>query len=141
MQTISKLDLAWEAVNALGGSPDASDPSFNDAIASALEEIEKLGGKDPAPARAKGAVEIGDGGPAFPSPGSVPCGMPVSVSWHSLTNVTTVPAVHHPGMSLRDWFAGQIMVARAGMYSSLTADLGARMAYMLADAMLAARAK
>lgn len=47
-----------------------------------------------------------------------------------------------PGMTLRDWFAGQ---ALAGWMSSFTPDCGvkakncAELAYELADAMLAAR--
>ncbi len=44
------IDMAWAAVNALGGSPyqdNSYDQGFVDAIAKALIEIEKLGGKDP----------------------------------------------------------------------------------------------
>jgi len=51
---IPKIDLAWEAVNALGGVFDPKDDEargFNDAINKALAEIEKLGGKDPLPQR------------------------------------------------------------------------------------------
>jgi hypothetical protein len=47
---IPKLDLAWEAVNALGGSDQQNnsyDQGFVDAIQKALEAIEKLGGRDP----------------------------------------------------------------------------------------------
>lgn len=49
---VSKLDLAWEAVNALGGSGEQGnsyDQGYADAINKALEQIEKLGGKDPLP--------------------------------------------------------------------------------------------
>lgn len=54
MSKISKIDLAWEAVNTLGGSPDQNnsyDQGMVDGIAKALEVIEKLGGKDPLPQR------------------------------------------------------------------------------------------
>lgn len=51
---IPKIDLAWEAINALGGSSmqnNSYDQGAVDAIAKALEEIERLGGKDPEPQR------------------------------------------------------------------------------------------
>ncbi len=51
MSRITKLDIAWKAVNALGGSihhPDPYERGFRDAIDRALEEIEALGGRDPA---------------------------------------------------------------------------------------------
>ena len=61
--------------------------------------------------------EQNDGGPAFPLPSG------------------------HPGMTLRDWFAGQ---ALAGMLDFKTAeteedDWLARIAYGIADAMIAER--
>lgn len=63
---------------------------------------------------------IKDGGPAFPPhPGS-----------------------QHQGMSLRDWFAGQAAVGltwQAGGPWEQEADNIARGAYVMADAMLAAR--
>jgi hypothetical protein len=49
-ETMSELDRAWEAVNALGGwvsDNDISGQGYNDAISAALKEIEKLGGMDP----------------------------------------------------------------------------------------------
>ena len=55
MQEIPKLDLAWEAVNALGGyvAPgDLEGSGFSYGIEKALEAIESLGGKDPAAQRA-----------------------------------------------------------------------------------------
>ena len=75
-----------------------------------------------------------DGGPAFPPPAIYgPGGEGIREG--------------HPGMSLRDWFAGQ---ALAGMHASLTStsdwpdEMGrlkmARIAYAQADAMIAARA-
>jgi hypothetical protein len=51
MPRITKLDLAWEAINSLGGTismPDQYERGFRDAINSALDEIEVLGGSDPA---------------------------------------------------------------------------------------------
>ena len=63
-----------------------------------------------------------DGGPAFPAQ-----------DWQAKGN-------HHPGMSVRDWFAGQ---ALAGLMAHPTAEFtakgGAAIAYEFADAMLRAR--
>lgn len=45
---MTDLDRAWEAINVLGGVPaNEYERGFNDAIGRALDEIEKLGGKDP----------------------------------------------------------------------------------------------
>lgn len=72
--------------------------------------------------------KINDGGQAFPR-------------LDAITN--TGAARSTPGMTLRDWFAGQ---ALTGMLSSETDDstyyveLAADRAYRFADAMLAARA-
>jgi|LakMenEpi03Aug12_release.lakeMendotaPanAssembly.Ray.scaffolds.fasta_scaffold08163_13 hypothetical protein len=67
---------------------------------------------------------INDGGPAFPSVGE------------GFGN----PSYSAPGMTLRDWFAGQ---ALAGALADPTCDLSpielAKIAYKEADAMLAAR--
>ena len=66
-----------------------------------------------------------DGGPAFPA-----------------LNPTT--NLLHDGMSLRDWFAGQIlasMIANTALSSKYTEQLVAAGAYFLADAMLAEREK
>ena len=42
------LDQAWAAINTLGGCPTTDyGRGWVDAIAHALEEIEKLGGRDP----------------------------------------------------------------------------------------------
>lgn len=44
------LDMAWEQINALGGaSMTSDDTAFNHGIEKALDVIESLGGKDPAP--------------------------------------------------------------------------------------------
>lgn len=51
MPRITKLDLAWEAINSLGGAihhPDPYERGFRDAIDRVLDEIEKIGGRDPA---------------------------------------------------------------------------------------------
>jgi len=71
------------------------------------------------------ASEINDGGPAFP--------------------FSEVPGIHSgcSGMTLRDWFAGQVATGMAA-YSGTTgiaygpAEIAGR-AYQVADAMLAAR--
>jgi hypothetical protein len=66
---ISPLDLAWEAVNALGGAPADSpvEMAFCAAIGKALDEIEKLGGEDPAPKRGKAGkvIVVGDHDPEY----------------------------------------------------------------------------
>ena len=71
------------------------------------------------------------GGPAFPSEGE----------GHGN------PKYHSPGMTLRDWFAGQALAGiTANSYTPWTPDAAdisdetlAKSAYDLADAMLAAR--
>jgi hypothetical protein len=78
---------------------------------------------------------IDDGGPAFPSAG-----------------YNDMHGDHHPpvyGMSLRDWFAGQALAGMlsperrggGGSESSNSVRAISRDAYLLADAMLAARSK
>lgn len=61
MAEIPAIDLAWEAVNSLGGAPaegDLFEAGFVTAINEALEAIEALGGKDPARQRhANAALE------------------------------------------------------------------------------------
>ena len=66
-------------------------------------------------------IKRDDGGPAFPSPGG-----------------------EHPGMSLRDWLAGQAMASftrnrEAEMFNDQTMQWHAKIAYQLADAMLLER--
>ena len=78
---------------------------------------------------------IDDGGPAFP--------MPMSYS------PDTGPMAGQDGMSLRDWFAGQAISGLAPLFYDSAPDADnpdgddpeqiARTAYLLADAMLAAR--
>ena len=62
-------------------------------------------------------MTINDGGPAFPRP--------------------MVAAA--PGMTLRDWFAGQALAGMVKNYSIKEAKLLARHCYEHADAMLEAR--
>lgn len=70
---------------------------------------------------------IDNGGPAFPIP-----------EQQFSDGVTIVSSQGAPGMSLRDWFAGQ---ALANPYTTHESEPGriARWAYQIADAMLAAR--
>lgn len=67
--------------------------------------------------------EIKDGGQAFPR---------VIQRWNETFNP-------QPGMSLRDWFAGQAIRARWNSGEPMSAEDAAHFAYQLADAMLAAR--
>lgn len=64
--------------------------------------------------------KIDDGGPAFPTKGL---------------------AFEIPGMSLRDWFAGQALAGIIARYSTDNAESDARVAYQYADAMLKLRDK
>lgn len=50
--------------------------------------------------------------------------------------------IEQPGMSLRDWFAGQALtrIQNKPVYDAEFADTLARNAYLIADAMLAASA-
>lgn len=53
-------------------------------------------------------------------------------------------SMRDPGMTLRDWFAGQALTLIAGMYANGDHEIGgsfdvANMAYSLADAMLRER--
>lgn len=66
--------------------------------------------------------DIKDGGPAFPGVGHA-------------NNVLL------PGMSLRDWFAGQALAAIFSFDQTETPGEVAKLAYQHADAMLAARQK
>lgn len=69
--------------------------------------------------------EIDWGGNAFPTEGGTDSGL-----------------YPDPGMSLRDWFAGQALVEFAGFVTvevPETFDIVARHCYRMADAMIAAR--
>lgn len=63
--------------------------------------------------------ERNDGGPAFPA--------------------DSFGSQHNPGMSLRDWFAGQALVGFITADDGCGYDAAAEWSYAHADAMLAAR--
>ena len=72
-----------------------------------------------------------DGGPAYPTIKEELVAHGINREWEK---------VHYPGMSLRDYFAGQAL----GVLTALnpgTPEAYANMAYQLADAMLAEREK
>ena len=72
--------------------------------------------------------QIDDGGSAFP------------VHANHVVVGDRVVAAHEPGMSLRDWFAGQALAGNlAYPGGDLSPESAAIMAYRYADAMLAAR--
>lgn len=78
---------------------------------------------------------IDDGGPAFPQDSTVQVvyGPNGDAAGHRVVDAK-------PGMSLRDWFAGQALTGMlADPYSGGDEHTIARGAYMQADAMLAAR--
>ena len=74
---------------------------------------------------------MNDGGPAFPT--------------SRAEKITDAPGdwadVEYPGMSLRDWFAGQALPGLIGLDSDADDKGIAHDAYLYADAMLAERAK
>lgn len=70
-----------------------------------------------------------DGGPAFPLPQATSDEREVSVRQYA-----------EPGMSLRDWFAGQALTGLSSKNGSVS-ETTARIAYRYADAMLAERNK
>lgn len=72
--------------------------------------------------------KIDDGGPAFPAPGVY---LDENITPRCVENGES-------GLSLRDWFAGQVLSAFTGE-RIVDADALARTCYRLADAMLAAR--
>ena len=72
--------------------------------------------------------KIDDGGPAFP------CSVAVAPSGD------VYGSDYFGGcMSLRDWFAGQALAGMLANDSNQSAEGDARVAYLIADAMLAAR--
>lgn len=75
---------------------------------------------------------IDDGGPAFPIPDQ-----------QFTDGVTIVSSQGHPGLSLRDFFAGQVAMGMAAFSGSAGTAYGpiaiAMRSYEIADAMLAAR--
>jgi hypothetical protein len=77
-----------------------------------------------------------DGGPAFPT--RTP---PLVRMSDSGDDVVSIPGTERewPGMTLRDWFAGQAMVRVIKLYDKLpdSAELLAEGCYRIADALLA----
>ncbi|MEJ8308557.1 hypothetical protein [Agrobacterium larrymoorei] len=65
---------------------------------------------------------IDDGGPAFPCEGGVDSGLYAA-----------------PGMSLRDYLAGQALIAGGQYLANFLPKEAAERAYQIADAMIAAR--
>ncbi len=80
-----------------------------------------------------------NGGPAFPRP-MTPGG---STMTPGVGGSSWSAQMGHPGMTLRDWFAGQALAVfiQNTTLNPLNADLYAAKAYEIADAMLAERAK
>lgn len=69
--------------------------------------------------------KIDDGGPAFPR---------TVQRWNDSLDHSV------QGMSLRDWFAGQVLTSAAAIpFGSADCEYRAKAAYQMADAMLAAR--
>ena len=73
--------------------------------------------------------EINDGGPAYPC------------NWMDFQPATGEQVIREqfPGMSLRDYFAGQVLSGLVG--GTIGPDQDAEYAYITADAMIAARNK
>lgn len=86
---------------------------------------------------------INDGGPAFPTSLGIESGYGNTIP-HQLPNGVSAWETMMPGMSLRDWFAGQALVssfveAIKFMPSRMTAEEYAESLYSIADAMLKVR--
>ena len=80
-----------------------------------------------------------NGGPAFPTI------MPPLLALSPSGEVKTIEAqpTHFPGMTLRDWFAGQALKALSALVTTRggTSEALSKTAYGIADAMLAERLK
>lgn len=77
-----------------------------------------------------------NGGPAFPSTGE----RAHTVNTHMPAHYYPATSDHHPGMSLRDYFAAKAMQGVLASHHNNNSPRGvAKMAYKCADAMLAAR--
>lgn len=79
------------------------------------------------------ADKLNDGGPAFPA---------FEAGRQGFADIPTTHDRHYPGMTLRDYFAAQALGYLMRHFSRLpeTGPLLATDAYLIADAMLAARA-
>lgn len=80
---------------------------------------------------------IDNGGPAFPGAPSEWIDHPV----HGRINRADIGESPEPGMTLRDWFAGQVLsgFVQRPSYTHADADTAAKFSYLYADAMLRAR--
>lgn len=77
--------------------------------------------------------QTNDGGPAFPSEIEVP-------NYRGSGAIGETITVKQRGMSLRDWFAGQALMAVFDYNTEAGVEMNiARSAYRMADAMLKAR--
>lgn len=77
-----------------------------------------------------------DGGPAFPQAHEQRYNDPV----HGVIRPSDIYGEAHPGMSLRDYFAGQYVIGfMAGRDGIAEPRVVAREAYIIAEAMLSAR--
>lgn len=81
--------------------------------------------------------KIDDGGLAFPGVRAEQVG---NLSDYGPTDddAPTFAEVHHPGMTLRDWFAGQALANPYTAHENSPDKIG-EWAYQVADAMIAAR--
>ncbi len=73
-----------------------------------------------------------DGGAAFPGPFSGHCGKP--------DHMAPCDCYVDKGMTLRDWFAGQVINRVARLGTPIDYKVHAKEAYKIADAMISARA-
>lgn len=86
------------------------------------------------------STPIHDGGPAFPHEANETVTQTVIIEGTSYCLPVT-QSVAKPGMSLRDWFAGQALASR-GMYGANVREKEvAAECYAIADAMIAEREK
>lgn len=84
--------------------------------------------------------ETNDGGPAFPGETRTRA---IKADGDFMTVSSEVLVAYHPGMSLRDWFAGQALAGMVVNTQLVTQgailDTISASAYRIADAMLKAR--
>lgn len=84
-----------------------------------------------------------DGGPAFPQVPLSPTTSAYGGIGHPTFGGLPAPVIHQPGMSLRDYFAGQALIscAATGALYGKAYENAASYAYALADDMLTARTR
>ena len=90
-------------------------------------------------------MPVADGGPAFPAKRPQKVQKLIGTRAGPLKNEDiyqeVTELVEFPGMSLRDWFAGQALAGWLASGGSVDWDQDAKNAYTAADALLAAREK